>query len=139
MAGWILLDYIEVTGRCPIGQWLKGLPDEARARVDYRLQQMAGMTRWPEKWVSKYRGTEEIIELRITYDKVQYRPLGAYFGARQFILLCGSIEKGGKLPKNDVAAAITRLANARGNTKHVQVHQFDDGDDLAKDGQEGVS
>lgn len=139
MAVWTIYDYIELTGRNPIREWLNGLPDDDCAKIDYRLQQMMGMQRWDrEKWVSKYRGTDEIYELRITGNKVQYRPLGTYFGGKQFILLSGAIEKGGKIPKSDIETAKARLARARGNSDHVHIHQFDDASDLEQDAEKGV-
>lgn len=134
MAEWTFYDYIELTGRNPITGWLQGLSESDRAKVDYRLQQMAGMKTWPEKWVSKYRGTDEIYELRIKGLHVQLRPLGSYFGARKFILLCGAVEKGGKIPKSDIETAEVRLSAARNEVGHVQLHQFDDEGDLEKDG-----
>ncbi len=132
MAIWTFYDYIELTGRNPIRAWLNGLPPEACAKIDYRLQQMTGMTRWPEKWASKYVGTDEIYELRITHCNVQYRPLGTYFGTKQFIFLNGAIEKG-KIPKSDIETAENRLTKVRGNKGHVQFHQFDGPDDLEED------
>ncbi len=138
MAYWTIYDYIELTGRNPIREWLDDLPDGDQAKIDYRLQQMVGMERWSEKWASKYRGTDEIIELRIVGKNVQYRPLGAYFGRMQFILLNGAIEKGDKIPKSDIETAKRRLAAARGDTRHVHFHQFDDEDDLEEDAPESV-
>ena len=138
MAVWTFHDYIELTGRNPIRRWLDGLPAAAAAKIDYRLLHMAGMTQWPEKWVSKYRGTDDIYELRITDNKVQYRPLGSYCGVKQFILLNGAIEKGGKIPKSDIETAEERLRAAQGDRRHVQFHQFDDPDDLEEDEEKGV-
>jgi hypothetical protein len=134
MAVWTFYDYIERTGRNPIAEWLKTLSDADRAKVDYRLQHMAGTTQWPEKWISKYRGTQDIYELRITGNRIQLRPLGSYFGPRKFILLRGAIEKGGKIPKSDIEAAEARLSKARNEAGHVQLHQFDDESDLEEDG-----
>lgn len=133
MAIWTLYDYIELTGQNPVRRWLDAIPDDDRAKIDYRLQQMEGMMKWSEKWVSKYTGTKDIFELRITGNKIQYRPLGSYFGQRQFILLTGAIEKGDKIPKSDIETAEARLDRARNDSRHVQFHQYDDDDDLEKD------
>lgn len=139
MALWTLLVYIELTGRNPFREWISDLPDADQAKIDRRLQQMVGMEKWSEKWVSKYRGTAEIIELRITGNRVQYRPLGAYFGAKQIILLHGAIEKGDKIPKSDIDTAERRLAAARSDGRHVQFHQFDDDGDLEEDEPQSLS
>lgn len=104
------------------------MPEGAMAKIDARLLMMEGMShRWPEGWVSKYRGTEEIYELRITHCNVQYRPLGTYLGTKQFILLNGAIEKG-KIPKQDIETAEARLAAIRKDKRHVQFHEYDPDD-----------
>jgi hypothetical protein len=94
MSGWAFFDYVEITGRNPIRDWLDDLPEEDSAKIDYRLRQMEAMSVWSEGWVSKYRGTDEIFELRISGNRVKYRPLGTYYGTRRFVLLAGAIEKG---------------------------------------------
>jgi phage-related protein len=134
MAIWTFYDYVELTGRNSIREWLDSLPEADQAKIDYRLQQMAGMSPpWPEKWVSKYRGTKEIFEFRITGNKVQYRPLGTYLGEKKFVLLKGAIEKGDKIPKSDIETAEARLAAIREDSRHVTFHRFDDPDDLEED------
>jgi Phage derived protein Gp49-like (DUF891) len=91
---------------------------------------MAVLPKWPEKWVSKYRGTDEVFEFRISGNKVQYRPLGTYHGARQYLLLAGAIEKGDKIARSDVETAIRRLDVARREPGHVVFHQYDGETDL---------
>jgi len=91
---------------------------------------MAAMPRWAEKWVSKYKGTDEIFEFRITGNKVQYRPLGTYYGTKQYLLLAGAIEKGDKIPKSDVETAERRLSTVRKEADHVIFHVYDGEADL---------
>jgi phage-related protein len=105
---------------------LRTLPEEDRAKIDYRLIQMAAMRPpWPEKWISKYR-TTELFEFRITGNRVQYRPLGAYWGRLRYVLLAGAIEKGGKILKSDIETAVRRLSDLQKDPSHVVIHQFDD-------------
>lgn len=141
MAIWTFYDYVELTGRNPIREWLDGLGEDGSARIDYRLLQMTAMPlgSWSEKWISKYTGTNEIYELRIAGNKIQYRPLGTYFGARKFILLRGAIEKGDKVPKSDIESAKDRLSAVRRDPRHARLHQYDDEDDLEEDDEEGIS
>jgi hypothetical protein len=135
MSGWVFFDYVELTGRNPIRDWLDGLPDGDCTKIDTRLRYMSAMTTqiWPEKWISKYRGTAEIFELRISGNRVEYRPLGTYYGRRQFIILTGAIEKGWKIPRSDVETAQRRLSNLRGNSNHARIHQYDGEEDLEDD------
>jgi hypothetical protein len=77
---WTFFDYVEKSGRNPVQEWLRERPDKDRAKIDYRLTQMAAMPPpWPEKWISKYR-TTDLFEFRIAGNRVQYRPLGIYWG-----------------------------------------------------------
>lgn len=137
MGGWTFFDYVELTGRNPIREWLDGLPEEDCVKIDYRLRQMSAMTTavWPEGWLSKYRGTTEIYELRISGNRVKYRPLGTYYGARQFIILTGAIEKGWKIPKRDIETAERRLSNVQRDFKHARLHQYD-GEEIVEDDEE---
>lgn len=123
---WTFLDYVEESGRNPIREWLDDLPEEDRAKIDYRLLQMQAMRPpWPEKWISKYQGTE-LFEFRITGHRVQYRPLGTYWGKLRYVLLSGAIEKNDKLPTSNVENAERRLAALRKDATRVVIHQFDD-------------
>src|SRR3989304_1874429 len=100
MSVWTFFDFLEADGGNAIRAWLQDLPQEAQAKIDARLLQMAGMESWPEKWISTYKGYEKIIELRVSCNKVQYRPLGFYGRLRhQFTLLIGAIEKDNRIPR----------------------------------------
>jgi phage-related protein len=125
MVRWTILDYVELTGRNQIREWLDGLPPKDQARIDERLRAMEQLDKWSEKWASKYRGTDEIYEFRITSNKVQYRPLGTYYGIRQYVILAGAIEKDGKIPKRDIETAKRRLKNIRSDAGDVITHQFE--------------
>jgi hypothetical protein len=84
--------------------------------------------RWtrPDKWASLYRSWEPIIELRIPFARVQYRPLGVYSKNQRwtFVLLAGAIEKGGKIPRSDLQAADNRRKLLEAEPHRVRRHQF---------------
>ena len=132
MPVWAFFDYVELTGRNKIREWLDALPIADQARIDGRLLVMMGMEKWQEKWVSKYTGTDDLYEFRIK-GSVQYRPLGTYYGEKRYIILGGAIEKGGKIPKSDIETAEQRLSRLRGNDCHAVPHEFDAPDDLEED------
>jgi len=123
---WTFFDYIEVNGTNPFARWIKGLPDDACAAVDDRLLQMESLKKWPEKWASIYRGREKIIELRIPFNRVQYRPLGMYSPHVRsgFVLLAGGIEKGGKIPKADLDTAERRRDVVLADNNRVVLHEL---------------
>ena len=124
MAVWTILDFVDPRGKCPFFDWQSGLPLDAQAHVDARLLQMAGLLRWPPKWISKYKTTEKIFELRIPHKKIQYRPLGVYAPGRTFILVEGAIEKGGNIPTNALARAEKRQKLLVKEPHHVREHRY---------------
>lgn len=123
MGAWTFYDFIEPGDRNPFYEWLKDQRDEAQAFIDARILQMSGLRRWPEKWVSKYRGTDSIFELRIPFMGVQYRPLGTYAKGHSFVLLGGGIEKG-RIPKETIAVVVKRELILRENPHYVRPHRF---------------
>lgn len=124
MSHWTFYDYVEEGGHSPFFEWMERLSHEAQAWIDARILQMAGMPRWPEKWASKCHGTEKIIELRIPFNKVQYRPLGMYARGFSFIFLEGAIEKGGKIPVSTIEIAIRRQKRIEADWRHVGQHRY---------------
>jgi phage-related protein len=133
MAVWRFFDYVELTKRNKIREWLDALPEGDRARIDSRLLMMAALPSWPEKWVSKYRCSGDLYEFRITGKGVQYRPLGTYYGAKQYVILAGAIEKGDKVPKSDIDVALARLSNLERNDSHAVPHEFGSPDAMERD------
>ncbi len=124
MAVWTILDFVEPGAKCPFFEWQSGLPLDAQAHIDARLLQMAGLLRWPEKWISKYKTTEKIYEIRIPFKKIQYRPLGVYAPSRTFILVEGAIESGGKIPASALARAEKRQKLLAKEPHHVREHRY---------------
>jgi hypothetical protein len=135
MTVWTFFDYVELTGKNKIVEWLETLPPADQARIDNRLLLMVANRRWPEKWVSKYESSGSLYELRIKGKDVQYRPLGTYFGKLRYVILAGAIEKGGKIPLSDIDTAIDRQKRVEGNEKHAVPHQFEGESDLEEDAQ----
>ena len=128
MSIWRFLDYVEPgSGRAPYWEWESGLPDDVQAFIDVRILAMAAMLRWPEKWASKYQGTDKIIELRCTHKKVQYRPLGAYQPNRVFVLLGGGVEKDDQIPRGIIQAVVQRQQTLEAHPTYVRRHRFHQG------------
>ena len=124
MAAWTIIDFVDPGGKCPFFEWQSGLPLDAQAHIDARLLQMTGLLRWPEKWISKYKTTEKIYELRIPFNKIQYRPLGVYAPRRTFILVEGAIERGDKIPASALARAEKRQKLLAKEPHHVREHRY---------------
>ncbi len=124
MTVWTILDFLEPGGKCPFFEWQSRLPLDAQAQIDARLLQMAGLLRWQEKWISKYKTTEKIYELRIPFNKIQYRPLGVYAPSRTFILVEGAIERDGKIPARALARSERRQRLLAKEPHHVREHRI---------------
>ena len=125
MAIWTIKDFVEASGKCPIWDWLSSeIPPEAKAHIDARILQMMNLLHWSEKWISAYKNSDKILELRIPFQKVQYRPLGIYQPGRTLILLEGAIEKDGKLTTGALGRAESRAALLDREPNHVREHRF---------------
>ena len=118
--------YQEPSGRVPFSDWLANIPEDAHAFIVSRLLKMEGMTKWPEKWASDYKGYKGIIELKIPHKNVQYRPLGMYgkHERRSFVLLAGAIEKGDKIPRRDLDKAANRRDRISKEPHHAKRYQY---------------
>ena len=119
---WTFDDFCDSSGESVIDAWFADIGVEAEAWIDRRLRDMRPLREWPEKWASKYKPTE-LIELRITFNKVQYRPLGCYAPGFHFWLLAGAIEKG-KIPRSDVETALRRMQLVLRGAARVKAHEF---------------
>lgn len=124
MSVWTIYDFVGPDGECPFAEWQASLPIEAQAFIDARLLAMRALRRWSDKWASKYRTTEKIIELRIPFNKIQYRPLGVYARGMSFVLVEGAIEKGGKLPDGSIRRAVNRQLLLESEPHHVREHRY---------------
>jgi hypothetical protein len=117
---WTIRDYLDTRGTNVVHEWTISLPVAAQAKIDTVLLNLQAYKVWPPQYVSALRGYQHIYEIRVVSGGVQYRPLGCYGPERrEFTILLGSVEKGGKLPKGDCRAAIERrkaILNGKGQT-----------------------
>jgi hypothetical protein len=83
-----------------IEEWLASLPTEARVKIERQFAYLATVRDrldWKRPVAAKLKGKRYSIlyEIRIAWDKIQYRPLGC-FGPKEeeeFTLLIGATEK----------------------------------------------
>lgn len=124
---WEFWDYVEADGTSPFARWLSCLDPAAQAHIDTRMLAMEALATWPEKWASRYRGTEGLFELRMPFNRVQYRPLYMHHPRRRrcLVILVGTIEKGSKLPQSDVTTAVRRRATILKEPDRAIRHRYD--------------
>jgi hypothetical protein len=116
MAEWIFSDYQRPSTDADskpilvneILTWTQNLPQKAQAKIDTLILTLSGSSVWPPQYVSDC-GFPNILEIRAGCSGVQYRPLGFYGPRpREFTIVIGTIEKGGKIPKGDGNSAVQR-------------------------------
>ncbi len=104
---WAFRDFMTKRGSNVIREWTFTLPIAAQAKFDWFLLMLRVQKVWPPHYVSSLRGYGGIYELRVGCSGVQYRPLGCYGpGIREFTILHGAVEKGGKLPRGTCESAV---------------------------------
>lgn len=127
-SGWTIYDYVK-DGKSVIETWLESLPpgirEEVKAQLNAKLISMRALRLWPEKLCKAYKGEDGLWEVRIPWNKVQYRPLGCLYGLEHFgfTLLAGATERNNKIPGGDIQRAVTRM-NALDKEK-IREHRYD--------------
>jgi hypothetical protein len=119
---WTFDDFLDDSGDSVIEQWFAEIGVEAEAAIDRRLRELAPQRLWREKWASTYQNTG-LVELRISHNRVQYRPLGCYRPNFHFWLLKGAIEKG-RIRQADIETAMRRKNIALQDPSRVKRHAF---------------
>ena len=126
MAAWAIFDYVSASGANEIRSWIDSLPLAAQVRIDTRLRYLAITAVWDAQYVSSRKDCAGIYEIRVVSSGVQYRPLGYYGpGRREFTLLLGAIEKGGRLqPKGFCETATNRRNIINGDRNRIVPHRY---------------
>jgi len=107
MGSWRVSKYVKDNGRCPIDEWLdsKAVTENDIAALEAKIAVIETVEgKLPPETVKKLQG-HDVKELKVRGDKKQLRPLCVVVPERHLIILCGAIEKGGKLPKGDLQRA----------------------------------
>lgn len=126
MGWWTILDYLAADGTNEIRSWLDRLPTAAQVRIDARIGYLQITRVWPPQYISARRDCQGIYELKIVSSGVQYRPLGFYGPERrEFTLLMGAIEKGGRVePRDFCDIALERRKIVNDDRSRIVPHRF---------------
>lgn len=127
MQHWTFRDFIDSRGNNVIHIWLGGQPVRARAKINARLLLLAGARFLREPYAKKLSGEcEGLIELRIEFRMVQYRPLACYEPRDGDItLLLGAFERNNRLdPPSACATARARMRLIHDKDRTCE-HKFD--------------
>jgi hypothetical protein len=119
-------DRLDRHGHNAIRPWLNEIPEKARLKIDWVLRNVALRdTLYP--YFKKVQGYDDLLELRVEINKIQYRPLGGYGpNAGEFTLVLGAIEHNDHLrPSNAFATAAGYVASVKAKTCKVCDHDYE--------------
>ena len=120
------LDYLNAGGRNLIREWLHGIPVGARQKITARLEYLENPENWHPPQVKPLTGYKGLLEIRIWYGKVLYRPLvwrGPDPG--NATILVGAEEKGNRFdPPNAPDTAVKRRAEILKNPTRLIDHDY---------------
>jgi hypothetical protein len=117
MSLWTFLDYLGASGENMIVAWLQEIHSaktrtKVSARMDAKIEHVSVLEQrdWPRYLFTELAGFPGILEMRFTYNNVQYRPLGFFGPDRyEFTFLIGAIEKNSRfIPPNAPDTALAR-------------------------------
>lgn len=110
MSVWIFRDYVNRRGDNEIHAWLHRLPLKVRARINTRIDYLAGVRYFDPRDVKLLHGEcEGLLELRIEYGNVEYRPIGCFGPTRGIItLLLGAVERNDRFDPPDACVVAKR-------------------------------
>ena len=122
---WAFRDFLNGRGLNVVREWIVTLPPAAQAKIDTIILLLQVQKVWPPQYVSALQGYSGIYELRAGSCGVQYRPLGCHGPRRkEFTILIGTVEKGGKLPRRDCETAVERKKIILGDLGRTCEHDF---------------
>jgi hypothetical protein len=124
MKYWTIRTFITDRGINVIKEWINDLPIGAKVEIERRFRYLETQKNWGRPYSAKLKGFAHIHELRIKWNRTQYRPLG-FFGPRpsEFTVLIGAVEKGSKFePKNAPIIADVRRKLVLENDKHARTY-----------------
>lgn len=107
MVAWTVWKYVKDGGRCPLDEWIasNAVTKQDKASLDARIDRILGIEdHMPPEFLKQYHGTR-LYELKVRAMGKQLRPLCVVLPERRIIVLCGAIEKDGKLPPGDLERA----------------------------------
>jgi len=114
-------------GECVIHQWMDKSRIKTRGivKIEARLRYLRLVKVWEPHYVKKLSGYEDIFELRVVYQRTQYRPLGCFGPINGvFTLLVGAVEKGGNFyPRNAPDLATQRREDIYTNRRLI--HEYE--------------
>ena len=98
--------YHEADGTVPLLEWLDGLPSKAVAKCRVRIERLAELGHELRRPEADYL-RDDIYELRVRHQRVNYRML-YFFHGRKAVVLSHGLLKERSVPPKEIDKAIAR-------------------------------
>jgi hypothetical protein len=130
---WRFYDFTPESGRNEIRAWSTAQGAKFKARLNALIRHLETLdrvfTRQDSVGILRKAGPchgEGLIELTITVNRIEYRPIGWYGpDARTVTLLAGAIEKGNDfVPRGACVTAVNRKRLVMMSRRHIVEHDF---------------
>lgn len=110
MSGWEIVFYVAPDGRCPVEEFIAGLPERVQARFAHVLEllQTYGL-QVGEPFVKSIHGVRKLAEIRVRVSSDSYRIFFFTYTGRKMILLHGFVKKSQKTPPREIRIAQQRM------------------------------
>lgn len=105
--------YVTASGRCPVKDFLDGLPAERARKVWKVLDAVRQMDAVPAQYLKKLPGTDDLWEVRVQHGGDAFRLLGFWEGARLIVLVSGFAKKTDEVPRHEIDVAQRRRRDYR--------------------------
>jgi phage-related protein len=106
------LDFLSLeSGRCPVQEFLDGLPDRQVKKILCVLRVVRDLSPVPAHYFTKLPGTDGIWEVRVQVGGDIFRLLGFLHHADMIILTNAFQKKTQKTPRHEIALAEARKRN----------------------------
>ena len=124
---WAFKDLLDGNNQNAFRQWLDAQPVKVRLKLDSILKHLLVSPNLNSKFLKKIGGVDGVFEVRITFDKVQYRPLGGYGpNNHEFTFVMGAIEHNDNIrPPSAFKTAEGLIADVRNKKRNVCDHVYE--------------
>lgn len=102
MIYWTFKTFINGHGRDEFKAWYDARTKKEQAKIDRLISHLKITKIWGRPYSGKLHGYDELFELIIELNNVQWRPIGFYGpGKNEFTILTVAMEKGSKFEPKD--------------------------------------
>jgi phage-related protein len=99
--------YTSRAGSCPVKVFLDSCHGKAAQKIVWTLKLIREMEYISPEFMKKVHKKEGIWEIRVQYNRIQYRLLGFYDNGR-FVMTNGFIKKSMRIPAREIKRAVQR-------------------------------